>query len=110
MAVFLNVSCFVFEQSIVFQNIYNIFYFKTSSIFNSVKKQSGIGFIVDALFGYFTYLHSLYAVVELRINFVLIHFGRQPTHYANFFLANYYACLPFLRIIENQCSVLAKCN
>ena len=85
MAVFLNVSCFVFEQSIVFQNIYNIFYFKTSSIFNSVKKQSGIGFVDDALFGYFIYLHSLYAAVELHINFVLIHFGRQPTHYAIFF-------------------------
>ena len=30
-------------------------------IFNAVRKQSGIGFIVDALFGYF----------------VLIHFGKQ---------------------------------
>ena len=29
-------------------------------ISNAVRKQSGIGFIVDALFGYFTYLHSLY--------------------------------------------------
>ena len=47
-------------------------------IFNAVKKQSGIGFIVDALFGYFAYLHSLYTVVELHRNFVLIHFGRQP--------------------------------
>ena len=75
----------MFEQSIVFhnaavQNIYNVFYFKTSSmcIFNAVKKPSGIGFIVDALFGYFAYLHSLYTVVELHTNFVLIHFGRQP--------------------------------
>ena len=66
-AAFQNVSCFVFEQSIVFhnaalQNIYNVFYFKTSSVFNfnTVKKQSGIGFIVDALFDNFTYLHSLY--------------------------------------------------
>ena len=25
----------------------------------AVKNQSGIGFIVDALFGYFAYLHSL---------------------------------------------------
>ena len=37
MAAFQNVSCFVFEQSIVFlngavQNIYNVFYFKTSSM------------------------------------------------------------------------------
>ena len=41
-------------------------------IFNAVKKQSGMGFISDALFGYFTYLHSLYTVVELHTNFVLI--------------------------------------
>ena len=48
-------------------------------IFNAVKKHSGIGFIVDALFGYFAYLHSLYTVVvELHTNFVFIHFGRQP--------------------------------
>ena len=63
-----NIFCFVFEQSIMFhnvQNIYNVFYFKTSSmcIFNAVKKQSGIAFIVDALFGYFTYLHSLWILV-----------------------------------------------
>ena len=68
----------MFEQSIVFhnaavQNIYNVFYFKTS-----VKKQSGIGFIVDALFDNFRYLHSLCTVIELHTNFVLIHFGRQP--------------------------------
>ena len=43
------------------------------SIFNAVKMQSGIGFIVDALFGNFAYLHNLYTVVELHINFVLIH-------------------------------------
>ena len=47
-------------------------------IFNAVKKQSGIGFIVDALFGYLAYLHCLYTVVELHTNFILIHFGRQP--------------------------------
>ena len=42
---FQNVSCFVFEQSILFhkaaiQNVYNVYYFKTSSmcIFNAVKK------------------------------------------------------------------------
>ena len=63
---FQNFSCFVFEQSNVFhnaalQNIYNVFYFKTSSmcIFNAVKQQSGIGLIVDALFDNFVYLHSL---------------------------------------------------
>ena len=85
MAAFQNVSCFVFEQSIVFhnsavQNIYNVFYFKTSliCIFKALKIQSVIGFIVDALSGYFSYLHSLYTVVELHTNFVLIHFGRQP--------------------------------
>ena len=33
-------------------------------------QQSGIGFIVDALLGYFAYLHSLYTVVELPTNFV----------------------------------------
>ena len=82
-AAFQNVSCFVFEQSIVFhnaavQNIYNVFYFKTPSMytFNAVKKQSGIVFIVDALFDNFTCLHSLYTVVELHTNFVLKHFVR----------------------------------
>ena len=44
-------------------------------IFNAVKKQSGIGFIVDALFGYFTYLHSLYCIAELHTNFVWKYFG-----------------------------------
>ena len=48
-------------------------------IFNAIKKQSGIEFIVDALFGYFAYLHSFYTVVvELYKNFELIHFRRQP--------------------------------
>ena len=47
-------------------------------IFNAVKKQSGIGFIVDALSGNFVYLHSLYTVIELHTNFVLINFERQP--------------------------------
>ena len=47
-------------------------------IFNAVKKESGIGLMVDALFGYFTYAHSLYTVVELHTNLVLIDFGRQP--------------------------------
>ena len=49
-AAFQNVSCFVFEQSIVLHNaavqiIYNVFYFKTLSmcILNSVKKQVDIG-------------------------------------------------------------------
>ena len=48
-AVFQNINCFVFEESIVFHNaavqdIYTVFYFKTSSmyIFNLVKKQSSI--------------------------------------------------------------------
>ena len=49
-------------------------------IFNPVKKQSGIEIVVDALFGYFAYLHSLYTVVELHTKFVLIHFERQPTN------------------------------
>ena len=47
-------------------------------IFNAVGKQSGIGLIVDALFGNFAYLHNLYIVLERFTNFVLIHFGRQP--------------------------------
>ena len=42
-------------------------------IFNAVKKQSGIGLIVDALFGYFAYLHSLYTVAELHTNFAYLH-------------------------------------
>ena len=62
---FQNVNCFVFEQSIVFhkaavRNIYNVFYFKTSSmcIFNAVKKQSGMGFEGDILFINFPYLQG----------------------------------------------------
>ena len=47
-------------------------------IFNAVKIKIKIGFIVDALFRYFAYLHSLYTVVELYTNIVLIHFERQP--------------------------------
>ena len=58
-------------------------------IFNAVKKQSGIGFIVDALFGYFAYLHCLYTVVELHTNFVLIHFGRQPFYQTKLMLIFY---------------------
>ena len=63
--------CIVFHKAAV-QNIYNLIYFKTLSmcISNAVKKQSSIGFIVDALFGNITYLHSLYTVVELYTNFV----------------------------------------
>ena len=42
------------------QNVYNVLYFKTSSmcIFNAVKNQSGIRFRTDILFGNFAYLHS----------------------------------------------------
>ena len=47
-------------------------------IYNAVKKQSGIGFIVVALFDNFAYLHNLYTVVELHTNFVLIDFESQP--------------------------------
>ena len=87
LADFQNVNCFVFEQSTrtvyhkaTVQNIYNVYYYKTSlmCIFNVVKMLSSIGFIVDALFGNFAYLHNLYTAVELHTNFVLIHFGSQP--------------------------------
>ena len=37
------------------------------------RRQCGIGFIVDAFFGNFAYLCSLYTVVELHTNFVLIY-------------------------------------
>ena len=62
-------------------NIYNVLYFKTSSmlIFNAVKNHSGIGFIVDALLDNFVHLHNLYTVIELHINFILIYFGWQPS-------------------------------
>ena len=62
------------------QNIYNVYYFKTSSmcIFNAVNMKSGIGFIVDALFGNFAYLHNLYTVVEVHTILVLIHLESQP--------------------------------
>ena len=43
-------------------------------ILNAVKKQSGMEFIMDPLFGNFACLHSLYTVVELHTNCVLIHF------------------------------------
>ena len=52
-------------------------------IFNA----SSIRFTVDALFGYFAYLHNLYTAVELYTNLILIYFGSQPltsnkqTHY-----------------------------
>ena len=66
----------MFEQSIVYhnaavRNIYNVYIQKTSSmqIFNAVKKQSGVVFIVDALLGYFAYIHSLFTVVELHSDF-----------------------------------------
>ena len=58
--------------------LYKIYTMYSMCIFNTVKKQSIIGFIVDAMFGYFAYIHSLYTVVDLHTNFVLIHFGRQP--------------------------------
>ena len=55
----------VFHKAAI-QNVYNVYYFKTSSlcIFNAIKKQSGIAFIVDALFGNFAYLHNLYIAVR----------------------------------------------
>ena len=43
-------------------------------IFDSIKQQSSIRFIVDALFGTIAYLHSLYTVVELHTIIVLIFF------------------------------------
>ena len=48
-------------------------------IFNAIKKHSVIGFIVDALFGNYAYLHSLYTVVELHTNFVLIYLKVSQT-------------------------------
>ena len=47
-------------------------------ILNAVKMQSGIGFIVDALFDNFAYLHNLYTIVELHTNIVFLHFVSQP--------------------------------
>ena len=59
------VSCFMFEQIVVFHkadrhNVYNVYYIKISSmcIFKKIKKQFGIGFIVDALFGNFAYIST----------------------------------------------------
>ena len=53
-------------------------YTSSMCFFNAVKKQSNIGFIVDALFGNFAYLRSLYTVEEMHTNFVVTHFVRQP--------------------------------
>ena len=47
-------------------------------IFKVVKMQSGIGFIVDALFGNVAYLHNLYSVLELHTYYVFTQFERQP--------------------------------
>ena len=58
-------------------------------IFNTVEKQSVIGFIVDVLFGNFAYLHKLNKIVELHTNFVLLHFESQP--YTDFTFS-VYAC------------------
>ena len=82
---FQHVNCFVLEQSMVFhkaavQNIYNVLLFQNIanlSIFNAIKMQSGIGFVVDALLGNFAYVHNLYSAVELHTNFALLHFGSQ---------------------------------
>ena len=65
----------VFHKAAI-QNVYNVNYLKTLSIciFNAVKKQSGIEFVGDALFGNFTYLPSLYNIVELHTNVVLVPF------------------------------------
>ena len=73
-----KVLCFIMPLYKIY-TMYSILT-KTSSmcIFKAVKKQLGIGFIVDALFGYFAHLHHLHTVVELHKNFILIHFGRQP--------------------------------
>ena len=75
----------MFEQNILFhkgavQNFYAVNYFKTSSmcIFNVVENQTGIGFIIDTLFGNITYLHNLCTVVERHTNIVLIYFESQP--------------------------------
>ena len=53
-------------------------------IFNAVKKQSGIGFIVDALFGYFSYLHSLNTVVELQYKLFIDTFWKANDLFLDF--------------------------
>ena len=87
------------EQSIVFhnvavQNMYNVSqcqYFEMSvsvCIFNAVKKQSGIGFIVDALFGNFANLHSLYTAGRYYLILLCIDkFWKAPTFTS--YLLNY---------------------
>ena len=67
----------MFVQSIVFhkaavQNIYNVYYFKMSSmcIFNAVKMQSGIGLIVDALLGNFAY--AGYCVTHCKVSLLVM--------------------------------------
>ena len=71
----------MFKQSVLFhkaavQNIkmFNILK-RLQRVFLTLSKK--IGFIIDALFGNFVYLHNLYTVVELHTNYVLIHFKRQ---------------------------------
>ena len=64
-------QCIVFSKAAM-QNVYNVYYFNALSmcIFNSIEKQTDFGFIVDALFGYFAYLHNLYTAVELRTTLI----------------------------------------
>ena len=80
-----KVSCIIMSLYKIYAIV---FYFRTLSkcIFNALKKQSGIELLVDTLFGYFEYLHSLYTRVELHTNFVLINFEMQPYCYVLFIL------------------------
>ena len=75
-----KVECFIRPLCKMF-TMYTISKWSSTCNFNSVKEQSGIGFIVDALFGSFAYLRSLCTAVELHINFVLLHLESQPMVY-----------------------------
>ena len=76
-ALYLNkVSCFIMTLYKIY-TMFSILKRRQYVFLTAVKKQSGIGFIFDALFGYFVYTHSLYTVVELHTNFLFMHFGRH---------------------------------
>ena len=65
-----KVSCFIMLLYKIY-TMYSILKGRQCVFLFLVKKQSGIGFIVDALFGYFTYLRSLYKLYSSRTAYKL---------------------------------------
>ena len=112
MADFQNVSCFVFEQSIMFyksalQNVHKVYYFKTLSmcIFNAVKKQSGIGFIVHALLA--IYIIYILCIATFWKSICVTHFNLNFTLSGDFYNSN---VLIVLHDVYKFCSAKVRCT